>query len=195
MLLFEHDLSFLTQSIERVIKVSEKNNRKTVFVEIGLHKGGTAEALINKIASMIGDNFIYYGIDPVKYPDLHPRITFINNPSHLAINDVPSTIDWVLVDGCHCAKCVIRDFVLYGSKLPPGGEICFHDASPSTQGRDPQDYEFMNQYHDIKLAKEGIAVRSVLDNVVKKYPLLECVQSSLDQKYGGVEIFRMKESY
>lgn len=192
MLLFEHDLNFLLASVERVVNnKKEENNDKIIFVEIGLNEGKTAEQLIPRIASLIGiESFDYYGIDPVKYQGIYPTIKFINKPSHLAINEIPNPIDWVFVDGCHCAKCVIKDFVLYGSRLRIGGEICFHDASPLTQGRDPQNYPFMDDYHDVDVAKKGIAVRDVLDKIVKRTPFFELINPSLNQEYGGVETYK-----
>lgn len=194
MLLFEHDLSILLGSIERVVK-SKEGSRRLIFVEIGLNKGGTAEALIAKIASLIGvEAFDYYGIDPVEHRGIYPLVKVINKRSSEAINDVPFVLDWVFVDGCHCSNCVINDLILYGSRLREDGEICFHDASPSTQGRDPQDYPFMNHHHVVEIAKRGIAVRAVLDKIVKKMNTYELVAPSLDQKLGGVEIYKATKS-
>lgn len=189
MLLFERDLELVLASVNRVITLNEG---KTInLVEIGVNRGGTAEQVVKELV-IKNAQFFYYGIDPVDYPDRFKHTIFINKPSQQAINDIPLRLDWVFVDGCHCPKCVIGDFALYGSRLNVGGELCFHDASPSTQGRDPQDYPFMNDIHDIEIAKKGIAVRDVLDNIVKRNKMFELIQPSFDQEYGGVEVYRRK---
>lgn len=64
-------------------------------------------------------------------------------------------LDWVLVDGCHCQWCVMRDFERVELHVRMGGEVCFHDTSERCQGEDRQ------PFHG-KHCEEGINVRKAL---------------------------------
>ena len=84
--------------------------------------------------------------------------------------------------------CCIRDANLYGERLVPSGELCFHDASPRMQGRDPQNYQSMEGHHDSEIARRGgIQVRKALDSGL--IPGLKLVVPAPDQTFGGVEVF------
>lgn len=187
--MFERDIDILKQSVSRIIEYFD--GRFINFIELGVYEGGTSKILINHILNTYS-YFNYFGVDPgVNQPDISEHFYFINKPAHLALFEVPTKIQWVLLDNCHCYQCVYRDFLIYGSRLSINGEICFHDASLKTQGRDPQDYECMKDYHDeIKARNGGIRVRGVLDDNMKYFPNFELIEKALDQEFGGVEIYR-----
>lgn len=184
-LLFGDDYSRLIHSIHRVMS-RFKFNKTLNFVEIGIHEGETSRDLIKEIKRYRAIRVFYFGIDPgVENPNIDGMI-FLNKFSHMAIEFLPNELHWCLVDGDHCEQCVERDLRLYSEGLVPGGEILFHDASPLTQGRDPQDYAFMSPYHDSNIAKKGIAVRKVLD---KQWPSLKLIQKAPEIPFGGVECY------
>lgn len=49
----------------------------------------------------------------------------------------PSSIDFCVIDGCHGAPCVERDFLAIERAIKPGGIVAFHDAMPEDQGGEP----------------------------------------------------------
>jgi hypothetical protein len=183
MLLFEKDFDILIASIKRV------NDRicDGTYIEIGIGDGDTSRHFLQYIPL----DALYVGIDPgVDDPRISDeRFFFFKKPSFkvAALIHRPS---WVFVDGCHCEECVIRDFIVFGTTLKVGGEICFHDASSLTQGRDKQDYPFMDRYHNFVEARKGIGVRKALDKYVSTYHKFELVQKALEQEFGGVEVYR-----
>jgi len=185
-ILFDGDWDRLRDS---AIRVAERfPDEHLNFIEIGVHEGLTSRDLIAEISKHT-NNFTYIGIDPGSPPPLGSPYIHIQKISHLAVNRVSERIHWCLVDGCHCAACVIRDAILYGNRMVSGGELLFHDASPRPQGRDRQDYGSMEGFHDSQIARErGIDVRRVLDaGLLAGFRLILSAQT--DNELGGVEIY------
>jgi hypothetical protein len=194
-ILWESDYDSLKESVWRVLERFAW--MATVrFIEIGVYRGETSKELIVNIYDWYDKhnlmaNFVFYGIDPfIAPPPIGKDFTLISCPSHLAISQIPTDFHWVWVDGCHCYQCVERDLQNYGDRLMPGGELLFHDASPRMQGRDPQTYEGMTEFHDPVEAAKGIAVRRVLDTVMPEKPIFRLVQRAPDQQFGGVEVYQ-----
>lgn len=199
-MLWEQDYPSLVASLARALASTSPT---TLFaaVEIGVNDGRTTRDLIAVIEGVRKQqDFLYFGIDPEPDPKIDCNSYFhLKKMSHKIIESgygdcspiVPARLDWVFVDGCHCFQCVIRDGILFGSRLRPGGEICFHDASPKMQLRDNQDYVSMrdgNRNHDEVAARRGIEVRRALDSGFLAG--FELVSPAPDQQYGGLEVYR-----
>lgn len=200
-ILWNDDFDRLKYSVARVLDRFSRDSTVR-FVEIGTSEGKTAFDLMKAIeahceASGITPLYIYIGIDPIveilSSPD-RPRYFHFKAPGCDVINDMPRRIHWCWIDGCHCAYCVGRDIALYGALIVPGGELCFHDASPRTQGLDPQNYGGMDAYHDASEAAKGIAVRKAIDSIMPGRSDFVLVQPAPDTERGGVEIYRKVQS-
>jgi hypothetical protein len=46
----------------------------------------------------------------------------------------PKSINFALIDGCHGAPCVEKDFLAIEAGIAPGGIVAFHDAGAEDQG-------------------------------------------------------------
>ena len=85
---------------------------------------------------------------------------------------------------------MIRDAILYGSLIPKGGELLFHDATPDTSNHMRQDYAGLEGHHDVAEAAKGYGVRKVLDaGLLGEFRL---VQASANQPHGGVEVLEKR---
>lgn len=69
------------------------------------------------------------------------------------------SLHFVLIDGCHGAPCVERDFLAIENLVAPGGIVAFHDAMPEDQGRDWQEH-----------CQQMISVRQALNNLAMPLP-------------------------
>lgn len=200
-ILWNDDYDRLGSSIIRVLDLFGPS-RSVRFVELGVAEGKTSIDLIGAIDEWYETSdcvpfYTYIGVDAiVGFPSAatHPKYHHVQSPSHQAAEKLPMDLHWVLVDGCHCAHCVSRDIEVYGSRIVPGGEMCFHDASPRTQGLDPQDYGGMDAYHDTTEAAKGIAVRKAIDSTMTGRSDFVLVQPAPDAERGGVEIYRKVQS-
>jgi hypothetical protein len=168
------------------------------FVEIGIDAGLTSRSLTIDIRNWMKSHgfprtFRYFGVDAfANRPEfICDEFVFISKFSHLASSELPSELHWCWIDGCHCYNCVKRDLEIYAGKMAVGGHLLFHDASPGMQGRDPQTYAGMLDYHDMKEAAKGIQVRRVLDEVMAKRADFKLVQAAPSgQSHGGVEVYQ-----
>jgi len=193
-LLFGKDEHTLKKSIDVLIKRKAKN---LSFLEIGCHRGHTSLLLINYIKRYTSD-FAYYGIDPGglrpnKSYRLNGVIRDLRNTNFKLIKgfsfevaDQFNSLDWIFVDGCHCAECVRKDIELYLPKLSQDGLISFHDASADAQGKSNQDYDLLREYHDRNLArKKGIQVLDTLRDL----DACLIIPPEIHQKLGGIAVY------
>ena len=194
--LWNDDFPRLRDSVERVLKLFGKS-RSVRFVELGVAEGKTSIDLIHFIEEWYEKSdtvpfYTYIGVDAiVRFPNAanHPKYHHVDLPSHDAILKLPPDIHWCFIDSCHCFHCVTRDLELYGDRLVPGGEICLHDASPQTQGLDPQNYPGMDAYHDPVEAAKGIDVRRAIDAFMPR-PDFRLIQAAPNAERGGIEIYQ-----
>lgn len=192
-ILWHADWDRLVESIN--LAIDRFPGERLRFLEIGVADGRTSCDLIAHILARTGDYglFQYHGIDPAPSP---MRCLGLPYSHHRGLsrdflffghkND-PVGFHWVLIDGCHCAQCVAFDAEKYGRLLVPGGIMAFHDASPGTQGLDPQTYHELDGIHDRDEAAKGIAVRKALDERLP--PFLRLLSPAPAQDRGGVEIY------
>lgn len=196
-ILWGDDYDRLKSSVLRVVGRFARDE-PVRFIEIGTSDGKTGFDLMRVIeahceASGIAPIYTYIGIDPIveiPYSFERPRYFHFRAASCDIIDGMPRGIHWCWIDGCHCAHCVGRDIALYGKLIETGGELCFHDASPRTQGLDPQDYGGMDGYHDATEAAKGIAVRKAIDSFMPGNSDFVLVHAAPDVDRGGVEIYR-----
>ena len=124
-------------AIEQVLDVLGQD--PVTVVELGTHRGGTARWLHGQL----GDRIRYFGVENLSESGATEEPPFDGADLILGCTDdltvlgrIPPEIHLLLVDACHCPHHVILDFVIYGSRIPPGGVVIFHDTEKSRQGLD-----------------------------------------------------------
>lgn len=105
-------------------------------LEIGVWKGDTARGIRDR-CKRNGATVDYYGIDAAPLAEPNPPFPgchYIIGLSDQVAEQIPSGLHFVFVDGCHCRDHVVKDALIYGSKLACGGLMAFHDTAPQIQG-------------------------------------------------------------
>lgn len=109
------------------------------YTEIGLYNGRTASGVKEYLQSnnypyeIIGIESFILGEKMVFFPE---DGELINGSSIEVYNKLPDNSQhFILIDGNHSFPYVVADFYCYKDKLKKGGYLCFHDASPQTQGK------------------------------------------------------------
>jgi predicted O-methyltransferase YrrM len=111
-------------------------------VEIGVYEGVNT---VN-IAGTINNDGVLYAIDPfvkgrlgicyyekiaklqIKKNKVQGKIKFITAYSAEAAPQVPSTIDFIFIDGDHSIDGIKKDWALYADKVQSGGYMLLHDT-------------------------------------------------------------------
>ncbi len=112
------------------------------YTEIGLYHGRTTSGVKTYFESK-GYKYNLTGIDNYKDKEelvfLPTGVNLIEGSSIEVYNQLEDKSQhFILVDGNHSFPYVIADFFCYKDKLKEGGYMCFHDASPQTQGKSYQ---------------------------------------------------------
>lgn len=81
------------------------------------------------------------------------RVLLLKSPDKRAIC-APSSLNFVLIDGCHGSPCVEADFLSVEKAVCPGGIVAFHDSGERDQGGGMQAH-----------CGQPINVRSAIDNL------------------------------
>ena len=83
----------------------------------------------------------------LKRPDLEQNpqlqlnemyLLLLDNPQEFIERNLFCMVDYVHIDGCHCYKHVIKDFLCVENKVKTGGLVTFHDAGAEEEGTDLQ---------------------------------------------------------
>jgi SAM-dependent methyltransferase len=195
-ILYEDDWECLIWSVRLVLHRFRERTARLNFCEVGCAEGGTSAGVLALLDAESEGDYRLFGIDcealmgPPRIA--HERFEYLRGfsfaPETLA--RVPPLLHWVFIDACHCAECVTRDAGNFAPRLPQGGLLVFHDASPATQGRDPQGYAAMREHHDHETAVTGgIQVRAALDRLNLGELGLELLLPVMHQGLGGVEVY------
>ncbi len=130
------------------------------YLEIGIGEGQTLKT-VSDIATEVGANHTILGIDinggrhfdPSKFLSNRDKTIAISNGwcplreyqitvwlggSPFTTQFIQWQLHYVLIDGCHCADCTIKDFEAIEHLVPIGGVVAFHDAGESDQVNEPQ---------------------------------------------------------
>lgn len=136
----------LLRSIELAAELLPFNN----FVELGAFKGDTSKIIIKSL-NILKCKSYFYSVD-INIPG--PRRTwrpktewmktcygllkdtrycyadFLESKSWDSATTFPNeTVNWLLIDACHCFECVTKDTLAYIPKIAPSGLILFHDTA------------------------------------------------------------------
>lgn len=142
-----------------VIKTVQRFDRLN-YLEIGIGEGGTLIA-VSDIAVASGKQHTILGIDIIGGRHFDPSKFLSNRHKTIAISNgwspvrerqitvwlggspfttqfIHHPLHYVLIDGCHCKDCAIKDFEAIENLVPVGGIVAFHDAGISDQVDEPQ---------------------------------------------------------
>lgn len=184
----------------RTALMSMMANPVTNFLEIGTYNGSTAWGVKSIVESFKG-KLNYWGIDIMTHDAiLWPEAHFILGDSTEIFYQIPNLpFDILFIDGPHCTKNCMLDFLNFAPKVKAGGLIMFHDASPASQCTLPFTPEKMLEYKkggfEIPVHEEfGTAVLLALEKLGLStgtrtdYKLVSNNWSW--EPYGGISIYR-----
>lgn len=184
-----------SDTIEKTLDlVIEKFPKEVInYCEVGLYNGRTTSG-VNEYLKTKNVEYSLIGIDNFKdkeelvfYPE---NAKLIQGSSIEVYNQLPDESQhFILIDGNHSFPYVIADFFCYAGKIKVGGYICFHDASPQTQGKS---YQRMGSKDDpdmyiavIKALKEI----GLFDNKIEGWEKI-FHEWDINDEGGGVIIFK-----
>lgn len=163
------------------------------LTEIGIFKCETTRGIIDTLKPKLKD-FTVWGVDSARIhhgdekklnpPTEHFKLVLAESTE--AHHLLPATLHWVFIDACHCANHAMLDFLNFGSHVPVGGEVLFHDVSPLVEGK-------FYQRHGPEIPDFAFAVRTAIDRLGLHYRTdWELVEEGWDDNptKGGVAVFR-----
>jgi hypothetical protein len=174
------DVEILEKSLARYI------GKPMTLLEVGIHTGTTARG-IKEFCDRNWIKLTYFGVD-VNAPEICPPFdgaNFVRGDSAEVFHLVPSELDVVFIDGCHCRNHVVLDTLNYGEKVKLGGLMLFHDCSSEIAHtmRDPHGPNIPEFYNSV------LAAHRLL-----KFPSInwELLFSDYERghQYGGINVYR-----
>ena len=100
-------------------------NAKTILKILNLKKLYLIDPYIQKLDNVSGDERFN---SAKKYlSKYNEKIIFIRKTSEDAINDIPSNLDFIYIDGLHDYENIKKDIELYYPKVKSGGILGGHD--------------------------------------------------------------------
>lgn len=131
-------LFYLRPSAQQLI-----NEKDLIIVEIGCSAGDNARVMLDNLDIKhlyLIDPFLYYNKDVAKYGNLdkdykkinillkkHKNVTLIKGFSDEVVDNTPSCLDYVYIDGNHSYEYVKKDINLYYPKVKKTGILAGHD--------------------------------------------------------------------
>lgn len=177
------DAEFLTRSLSVAIKVwalerdlykpkgPEQGGPPFRWAEIGIREGHTSRKLYEVLMQTDArGQHEYWAIDsgrdmPVTPP--FPGANLIVGDSIDVASQVPEMLDWIFIDGCHCAAHVVSDFVmLVHRRLKVGGKVVFHDYAHPAWAMEHQGHGTPDDYHSIAV-QQGLSALGLFPEVVR----------------------------
>lgn len=170
------------------------------LLEIGTYNSSTAWG-VKSIVESKGKILNYWGIDTMRHDCvMWPEANMIYGDSTEVFHMVPNVpFDILFIDGPHCSRNCMLDFLNYAPKVRVGGLIIFHDSSPASQCELPFKPEKVQEYinggwpipsHNeegtsvlVALEKLGLSTGARTD-----YELVE--NKWTNEPFGGISIYR-----
>jgi hypothetical protein len=140
------------------------------YVEIGIGYGQT----INAVCEYLVQHGIEFNCTGVDLDSFAGNASIVSNyafPNRVTLSLVGAarhltgmkadgkTTNFVFIDGCHGAQCVMDDFMAAERVIKPGGVIAFHDTDPGCQ-----DIHFQPHCKTGIRAREGVEKLGLLDD-------------------------------
>jgi hypothetical protein len=108
------------------------------------------------------------------------------NRVRLAMNSTKDTLNFVMIDGCHGAACVTKDFLSIEDAVRHGGIVAFHDARPDDQGKSYQPH----CKEDINVRKALIDLGLIADDSREGWRHIGSVDGDKSREGNGFEFFQ-----
>lgn len=163
------------------------------YAEVGLYNGRTTSG-VNEFLQSKEKQFNLIGIDNFK--DKEELVFFPSNAKLIqgssieVYNQLPDNSQHLIViDGNHSFPYVISDYYCYRNKVKVGGYMCFHDASPQTQGKS---YQRMGNESDSDMhiaVMKAVKEIGLFDNKIEGWERVFHEWDENDEG-GGVIIFK-----
>ena len=175
-------------TLDLALQLAVKNFGHVVLLDIGVHDGDNAQAMVAVIEAA-GGTVQYHGVDNLRD---HGLTTCPIPGGRLYLGDSAELMDSILaepnfvsIDGCHCINHAILDFLHYGSSVPVHGLVTFHDTDPQLhrndyQGHGPRIPRFCT-------AGVGMALER-LDLPNRDWRLV--LENGADGGWGGTRVFQ-----
>lgn len=174
------------------------------FLEIGTYNGSTAWGA-KSISEGKGKIFNYWGVDTMSHDTLlWPKANMVIGDSTEIFYKIPDLkFDILFIDGPHCTKNCMLDFLNFAPKVRVGGLILFHDSSPASQCKLPftpeKEAEYKAGGFEIPIHEEaGTAVLIALEKLGLDTPSSTQKRTDYElvshhwswEPYGGISIYR-----
>lgn len=109
------------------------------YTEVGLYNGRTANGVKEYLVSK-GKQYNITGIDNFKDGEMlvfFPEDAKLIQGSSIEVYNqlADNSQHLLIIDGNHSFPYVVADFWCFRKKIKRGAYLCFHDASPQTQGK------------------------------------------------------------
>ena len=163
------------------------------YLEIGLYHGRSTSGVKTYFDSK-GYKYNLTGIDNFKDKEelvfLPTGVNLIEGSSIEVYNQLEDNSQhFILIDGNHAFPYDVADFFCYKDKVKKNGYICFHDASPQTQGKS---YQRMGSESDPDMhiaVMRALKEIGLLDNKINGWVNIFHEWDVYDEG-GGVMIFK-----
>ena len=190
------------ETIRTVVDAASDASKNLIvnFLEIGTYNGSTAWGA-KKVAESTGAKLNYWGIDVMSHDaELWPEAQMLIGDSTEIFYQVPNVpFDILFIDGPHCTRNCMLDFLNFAPKVRVEGLILFHDASPASQCKLPFNEAKTEEYRkggfEIPIHEEfGTAVLIALEKLGLSTGArtdYELVSNNWSwEPYGGISIYR-----
>lgn len=160
-----------------------------IYAEIGIGHGQTLKA-VGQYLQHSGVEFELHGVDLPDYKGPANEPSHYEHPSRTHIHligaskffagwiDAKLDADFVFIDGCHGAPCVIEDFGNAEKVVKPGGVVAFHDTDQGCQ-----DIHMQPHCGTGIRARAAVTQLSLLDGTRPGWKVLK--ETTGDKKHGG----------
>ena len=199
-LMTDTDRKTIKDCVNSICIARVKESNVLNFCEIGTYNGSTAWG-VKKITEDFGNKLNYWGVDVMSHDaELWPEAQMLIGDSTEIFYQVPNVpFDILFIDGPHCTRNCMLDFLNFAPKVIIGGWILFHDSSPASQCKLPFTEAKVEEYRkggfEIPTNEEfGTAVLIALDKLGLStgartdYALVSNNWSW--EPYGGISIYK-----
>ena len=201
------DSELSTNELKHLLDILIHKNLKEIHLEIGTAAGGTLCKLMSTYREKF--NFIpeFMVVDPLNYFPKQYEVILENLSKHrlkalfvdfvksssnnafLAFSRVPKPLDFILIDGNHKARYVIKD-LRWAKYLNIGGILCLHDYGILQKGVKLTADRFLRKnpnYKVLKLVGQLLIIEKTAQTSVNEISFLDIYYStfiSLQLQFG-----------
>lgn len=163
-----------------------------LFVEIGVHEARSTRCVL-EVLNQLGAKrtLVSVDVDPAAkgHWDRAPKgivdARFVLGYSQEVVGTVEDSIAWLLIDGCHCFRCVSEDLALWVPKVSPWGVVVLHDSREDQAFNGLQNRCYRDGGRVPRMIEVNRAIREA--NVLRGFELVDAVETNT--RY-GIRVYR-----